>query len=157
VSQDQKAVALSLDVWLHVLSHLDAQGPNGLTPLMMTCKALRTLGMPGLINSFKPDSFLKLEEFLRFLYEDLVVHIPMLRHVYCMFSVSYAPTQTKREWKSNILILGVLTSVLYRARNIQTLSLHISMLDEEPRVLGAHDQLSGRSHRTPLLVALESR
>jgi hypothetical protein len=139
MSQDPHAVTLSLDAWLHVLSHLSEQGLKSLIPLMMTCNALRTLGMPTLINSSKIHDFRMLKGFLGLLLADPVIRIPMLRRLdwTCNVSRRVGARWARRDRESDMWILGTLADVLEQAYNLQVINLDVSTLEEEPRIIDA--------------------
>jgi hypothetical protein len=130
-------LTLSVDAWLHVLSCLNAHGPNRMFSLMMTCKDLWILGMPMLINSFTPRTFLKLEAFLSFLLADPSVRIPMLRRLHWIGDESHGYTTISSERESNLRTMGHLADVLEQAQNLEVLGLGMIMLEEEPRIVDA--------------------
>jgi hypothetical protein len=155
MDQNQQTAALSLDVWLHVLSHLDVYEPRCILPLMTTCKALRSLGMPTLINSFKLGSFLQLEGFLGFLLADPAVRIPILQRLDWMCDVGrrVRAAWVEREREANLQILSALADVLEQAHNLQVLSLDVSTLDGEPRITDALVSGCSDVHTVHLLLS----
>jgi hypothetical protein len=127
MSQDQLALTLSLDAWLHILPYLDAE--CHIIPLMMTCKTLWNLGMPTLINIANFETAMGLGRFLTFLLVDPAVRIPMLRRLDWTLSENFTSEFEK--------IFGTLADVLEQARNLQDLSFGMRALEKEPRIVDA--------------------
>jgi hypothetical protein len=105
---------------------------------MRTCKTLRILGMPALINSSNLHSFQKLRGFSSFLLADPVIRIPMLRRLdWTRVSRRVGPGWSRRDWKSKMSTLDTLADVLVQAYNLQVLSLDVSTLEEKLRITDA--------------------